>query len=132
MVSRLGVAYFAGAVAAFISSISLWGAGQLELLAWLGVISPKLTLDWLQGRVLGGSLWALAFPLVRRRGYSPVRAGLMLSLFVTVAELVIFLPLHNHRFLGLGLGAFTPLVVLITNAIWGWALARVMVSTGHS
>ncbi len=132
MVSRLGLAYFGGAVAALVSSAALWMAGQAELLAMLGVKAPVFTWDWMAPRLLWGSLWGLGFPLVRRRGLSPVRTGLALSLAPTLADLLIFMPMHNQRLFGTALGTLTPLVVLIGNALWGWALTRIMVSTGHS
>ncbi len=133
MISRLATAYFGGAVAALVSWLALWIAGRAELTTLIGVdMTAGLSWDRLSGRLLWGSLWAMGYPLIRRRSLSPVRAGLILSLAPSVAELLIFMPRSGHGFLGLGLGALAPLVVLLVNGLWGWALARIMVSTGRA
>ena len=126
MVRRLATAYFAGAAAALASSLAIWLAGRADLTALLGVtLAPPLTWSWLAPRVLAGSLWGLGYPLVRRYGFTPVRAGLVLSLAPSIAQLFVFLPEAGHGMLGVGRGALTPVVVLALNALWGWVLARV-------
>ncbi len=133
MVRRLGMAYFAGAVGALVASLLFWLAGQTDLLAAIGVsLAPQLSWSWLQPRLLWGSLFGLGYPLVRRRGFSPVRTGLVLSLLPSVVQLFVVMPQAGQGFLGLSQGGFTPLVVLATNAVWGWAMARIMISAGHS
>jgi hypothetical protein len=133
VVNRLAMAYFGGAVAALVASLVLWALGQTEITQMLGVsLAPGLSWSWLSPRLLWGSLFALAYPLVRRRGYSPVRSGLILSFAPSVAELLIFMPNAEQGLLGLSLGKLTPFVVLATNALWGWALARVMIAKGNS
>jgi hypothetical protein len=133
MVRRLAIAYFAGAVAGLVASLALWIAGRAELTAALGVsIAPPLAWDWLSRRVLWGGLWGLGFPWVARRDMTPVRAGLALSLVPSCAELFWALPSAGHQLLGVGLGALTPIVVLLANAVWGWTLARVVVAAGGS
>ncbi|MFQ5515039.1 MAG: hypothetical protein ACE5FG_11450 [Myxococcota bacterium] len=133
MVSRLAMAYFGGAVAALVTSLLLWAVAQAGLLELIGVgLAPSLRWSWLAPRLLWGSLFALAYPLVRRRGFTPVRSGLILSVLPSVVELFIVLPNGPHGLLGLSLGHLTPLVVLATNAVWGWGLARIMIAKGHS
>ena len=61
-----------------------------------------------------------------------MRTGLVLSLLPSGLELTLLMPLNDQGLLGLSLGGFMPLIVLATNAIWGWALARIMISAGHS
>jgi len=133
MVRRLGMAYFAGAVGALTASFAHWLGVQLGLFEALGVsLAPSLSWHWLQSRLLWGSLFGLGYPLVRRRGFTPVRSGLVLSLLPSAVELCLWMPLGGQGFLGLSLGGFTPLVVMALNVIWGWSLARIMISAGHS
>ncbi len=126
MLRRLGMAYFGGAVGALASSLALWIAGRAGLLALLDVsMSPALSWSWLQPRLLFGSLWGLGYPLVLRRARTPVRAGLLLSLAPSLAQLFYFLPQQGHGMLGVRLGALTCVAVLGANAVWGWTLAHV-------
>ena len=125
MTRRWAPAYFAGAVAALAVSLALWVVAQAELLSALGVsLRPALTWDWLSGRVLFGSLFALGLPLVRRHTPNPIRAGMLLSLAPSFIELFYLLPNRNHGMLGVELGALMPVVVLATNGTWGWLVGR--------
>jgi hypothetical protein len=128
---RLSAGYFGGAVGAVVSSLAVWIAARAGLLAMLAVdLHPPLTWAWLSPRILWGSLWGLGLPFMLRRGLSPVRAGLLLSLAPSIAQLFYFFPQQGGNLLGVGHGALTPLVVLAVNAIWGWTLARVAVAVG--
>jgi hypothetical protein len=130
---RLAAGYFGGAVGAVVASLALWVAAQAGLLAELGVdLNPPLSWAWLSPRILWGGLWGLAIPLVLRRGLSPVRAGLLLSLAPSLAQLFYFFPQRGANLLGVSHGPLTPLVVLAANAIWGWTLARVVLAVGGS
>ena len=132
MVRRLAMAYFAGAVGALIASFVLWLLAGAKVSEEAVALVPGLSWSWIERRLLWGSLLAMGYPLVRRRGFTPVRSGLVLSLVPSILQLVLLMPLDNQGFLGLSLGALTPLLVLSTNALWGWALARIMISAGHS
>ena len=124
MVRRLASAYFGGAIAAACTALVVWILVRADL---LGVpVAHDLDWRWLRIRILYGSLWALALPAVRRGFPDLTRAGLVLSLAPTAAELLYFLPAARHGMLGLSIGPFTPLVVLAENALWGWILARVV------
>jgi hypothetical protein len=132
MLRRIAVSYFAGALAAIVSAVCLWLAARAGLLTMLGVaLAPKITWPWLSHRILWGGIWGLGYPLVARMRYRPVRAGLMLSLAPSLAQLFYFFPRDQHSLLGVDLGPLTPIVVLGVNAIWGWALARVVLATGE-
>ncbi len=132
MVRRLAMAYFAGAVGALVASLALWLAARAQLSQEIVAMVPALSWSWLERRLLWGSFFALGYPLVRRRGFTPVRTGLALSLLPSAVQLIWLMPLNDQGFLGLSLGSLTPIVVLSVNAIWGWALARIMISAGHS
>ncbi len=133
MIRRVGMAYFGGAVGALVSSIALWLAGRAALTVMIGVaISPTLSVAWILPRILEGGLWGLAYPFLLRRGIPAVRAGLLLSLAPSMAQLFWTLPRAGQLMLGVGLGPLTPVVVLLTNALWGWTLARVVIAAGES
>ncbi len=132
MVRRLAMAYFAGAVAALVASFALWLAAGAKISEQTAALVPGLSWSWLEGRLLWGSLFGMAYPLVRRRGFTPVRTGLVLSLLPSAIQLILLMPLNDQGLLGLSLGGLTPLLVLATHALWGWALARIMISAGHS
>lgn len=132
MVRRLAMAYFAGAVGALIASFVLWLLAGAKVSEEAVALVPGLSWSWIERRLLWGSLFGMGYPLVRRRGFTPVRSGLVLSLVPSILQLVLLMPLDNQGFLGLSLGGLTPLLVLSTNALWGWALARIMISAGHS
>src|SRR5262245_29313368 len=135
MLRRFAGPYAAGALAALVTSVLLWVAVRARLGAicdvelaklFAGVLDPR-GLGW---RVLEGSLYALAFPLARMRGLSPVRAGLLVSLLPTLRELFLQLPGAGYGMLGVQLGALTPVVVLAANALWGWILGQLSVRAG--
>jgi hypothetical protein len=127
VLQRLFTAYAAGTLAAAIASLALWIAGRAELTAALGVsIAPALSWRWLAPRLVWGGVWALPFPFVRPRRLSPVRKGLLLSLAPSAAALFYFLPEAGSGTLGRDLGDLTPAVVVLVNALWGWALGRIL------
>lgn len=114
----------AGMLGALVYSLSLWLAGVLGLTAWAGVgFAPGLTLDWLYPRLAWGGLWGLPLTLLfatprRRRNW--IRKGLWFSLLPSAFQLFYIFPsTTEHGLLGLGLGTFTPLLVLFSIALWG-------------
>lgn len=130
MIRRLAPAYFGGALGAVVNSAAVWLAGRTDLTAALGVaLAPEITWAWLSPRLLWGSLWGLGYPLVLRWGFKPVRAGLVLSLAPSLAQLFYFLPQAGHGMLGVSRGALMPVVVLLANAVWGWALGALVGAT---
>jgi hypothetical protein len=135
MLRKLAGPYAAGALAALLTSLVLWIAVRAKLGALVDVQLAKLFpggLDphWLGSRVLEGSLFALALPLARWRGLTPVRAGLAVSLLPSLRALFLQLPGAGYGMLGVQLGALTPVVVLAANALWGWLLGALVSRTG--
>ena len=119
------VCFCAAVLGALCSSLVTWKAGQLGLPAMLDVrMSPALTLPWLYSRLIWGGVWGLAYfltvgPLKSRRHW--VRKGLWISLLPTLFQLLFVYPqLTGHDMLGLALGQFTPLLVLLYNLVWGF------------
>ena len=113
--------YFAaGAVGGLANGLCAWFLGSAGVTAALGVgISPSLTPEMLYHRIVWGGIWGLAFllPLAVK---STIMRGLLYSLGPTFAQLFIVFPEKAHQgMMGLQLGAFTPLFVVILNALWG-------------
>ena len=118
------VCFCAGMLGALCSSLVAWKAGQLGLPALLDVrMAPSLTLSWLYSRLIWGGLWGLVYflavgPLKARRHW--VRKGLWISLGPSLFQLLFVYPhMTGHAWLGLELGQFTPLFVLLYNLVWG-------------
>ena len=123
--TMMTVCFCAGLLGALCSSLITWKAGQLGLPALLDVrMAPSLTLAWLYSRLVWGGLWGLAYflavgPLKSRRHW--VRKGLWISLFPTLFQLLFVYPqMTGHGWMGLDLGQFTPLFVLLYNLVWGF------------
>ncbi|HTO52815.1 MAG TPA: hypothetical protein VMR50_05455 [Myxococcota bacterium] len=135
MLRKLAGPYAAGALAALFTSLVLWIAVRAKLGALVDVQLGKLfpgglelhSLGW---HVLEGSLFALALPLARGRGLTPVRAGLLISLLPSLRALFLQLPGAGYGMLGVQLGALTPVVVLAANGLWGWFLGTLVGWTG--
>jgi hypothetical protein len=135
MLRKFAGPYAAGALAALLTTFVLWIAVRAKLGALIDVQLGKLFpggLDphWVGWRVLEGSLFALALPLARGRGLTPVRAGLVVSLLPTLRALFLQLPGAGYGMLGVQLGALTPVVVLAANALWGWFLGSLVGRVG--
>ncbi len=123
MMRALMLAFAAGCGGALVNSLAVWAAGHWGITALLGVhIAPALTAHWLYPRIVWGGLWGLLFALPWKT-VSPVRQGLGLSLFPTLAQLFVFFPRGGKGMAGLDLGALTPLAVIVFNAIWGLSVA---------
>jgi hypothetical protein len=57
--------------------------------------------------------------------------GLIFSLGPTLVQLFVVFPMKaNKGVMGLDLGLFTPLFVVVFNAIWGWTAAIWLKSVG--
>jgi hypothetical protein len=118
------VCFCAGLLGALVSSLALWLAGAFGTTAWAGIdFAPVLTLDWLNPRLLSGGLWGLLLVFLfatprRRNGW--IRKGLWFSLLPSAVQLLYVFPYATeHGLFGMGLGTFTPLLILACNALWG-------------
>ena len=129
---RCAVVFFAGTLGALANSLAVWLAGALGLTASLGVaIAPALTPGWLYGRLVWGGLWGSLFLLPWGPRSWWVR-GLVFSLGPSAVQLLVVFPAKGAPgLLGLGLGAATPLLVLVFNAVWG-LVAAWLVRAGRS
>jgi hypothetical protein len=118
----LSLCFAAGAAGALLQAFAVVAAGELGLYRAVGVaLAPALTREFLYRRLVWGGLWGalLALPFPANRW---VRRGLVIGLAPALAQLLVFFPyVTGQGFLGLELGAATPLVVLLSNAVWGIA-----------
>ncbi len=121
----LTVCFCAGMLAALCSSLIAWQAGQMGLPAMIDVrMSPSLTPDWIYSRTVWGGLWGLTYFLTvgsqkSRRHWA--RKGLWISILPTAFQLCYVYPyMTGHNWLGLDLGQLTPLLIFLSNLVWGF------------
>ena len=123
--------FAAGCLGGLINSLAVWIFGELGITAALGVkIAPQLSPGWLYPRLVWGGIWGLLFllPLMKTRIFSK---GLIFSLGPTLVQLFVVFPMKaNKGIMGFDLGLFTPLFVVVFNAIWGWTAAIWLKSVG--
>ena len=118
------VCYVAGLLGALASSLFLWGCGEWGLSDIIGVkMAPLLKESWLYPRMIIGGFWGLGYfftvgtPRQRRRW---VRKGLWFSLLPSAFSLFYLLPYIEHKGIaGFDLGMLTPLLIIVSNLIWG-------------
>jgi hypothetical protein len=113
-----------GVFGALANSVVLWMAGAYGWTAALGVaIAPQWTLPWLYQRLVWGGLWGLVF-VPRFMPDSLFWRGLAASVGPTLVQLLLVFPNQLDKgYWGLDLGNLTPLVVVVVNAVWGFAAA---------
>ena len=113
-----------GLFGALANSVFVWMAGAYGWTAAIGVaLAPEWTRPWLYQRLVWGGIWGLAF-VPRFLPNSVFWRGLLVSLGPTLVQLLIVFPNQLDKgYLGLDLGNLTPLVVVLVNAVWGWAAA---------
>lgn len=124
MLRNLSLAFSAGCLGGLANSIAVWGSGELGITAAFGVgIAPALTLAWLYPRIVWGGIWGFLF-VVTIPGVRWWVRGLIFSLGPSFVQLLVIFPTQTlaGRF-GLGLGALTPVFVLLFNAVWGLVAA---------
>ena len=124
LAKRLTVVFSAGCLGGLANSLAVWLFGAYGVTKSLGVrIAPDLSPGWLYPRLVWGGIWGLLFLLPVFRN-SILRRGLLLSLGPTIIQLFVVFPYKaDQGMMGLGLGALTPLLVFVFNAIWGITVA---------
>lgn len=124
LAKRLTVIFAAGCLGGLANSLAVWLFGAYGVTKTLGVrITPDLSPVWLYPRLVWGGIWGLLFLLPVFRS-SVLKRGLLLSLGPTIIQLFVVFPYKaDQGMMGMGLGALTPLLVLVFNAIWGITVA---------
>ncbi len=116
---RMTMTFSAGCLGGLINSLVVWLIGQAGITAEFGVkLAPSLSPQWLYPRLVWGGIWGFLFLLPLLRNDSLLQ-GLLLSLGPTIVQLFFFFPESGKGLLGLHLGMWTPVFVVIFNAIWG-------------
>lgn len=124
LAKRLTVIFAAGCLGGLANSLAVWLFGAYGVTKSLGVrIAPDLSPVWLYPRLVWGGIWGLLFLLPVFRS-SVLKRGLLLSLGPTIIQLFVVFPYKaDQGMMGMGLGALTPLLVFVFNAIWGVTVA---------
>jgi len=124
LAKRLTVIFAAGCLGGLANSLVVWQFGAYGVTKSLGVrIAPDLSPVWLYPRLVWGGIWGLLFLLPVFRS-SVLKRGLLLSLGPTIIQLFVVFPYKaDQGMMGMGLGALTPLLVFVFNAIWGITVA---------
>lgn len=122
LLQRLSLVFAAGAFGGVLNSLAVWLCGEHGLTSSIGVrIAPGLTPDWLYPRIVWGGVWGALFllPFLRSK---PLQRGVLFSLGPSLVQLFFIFPhITQHGYLGVELGALTPVFVLAVNAVWGVA-----------
>jgi hypothetical protein len=120
----LTLAFSAGALGGLVNSLCIWLAVKYGLAAALGVsLSAPLTPAWIYPRIVWGGIWGLLFvvPLWEKNFFL---RGLFFSIGPTLVQLFVIFPFRLGKgMMGLDLGAWTPALVILFNAMWGWTAA---------
>jgi hypothetical protein len=124
LAKRLTVIFAAGCLGGLANSLAVWLFGAYGVTKSLGVrIAPDLSPVWIYPRLVWGGIWGLLFLLPVFRS-SVLKRGLLLSLGPTIIQLFVVFPYKaDQGMMGMGLGALTPLLVFVFNAIWGITVA---------
>ena len=124
LAKKLTVIFAAGCLGGLANSLAVWLFGAYGVTKSLGVrIAPDLSPVWLYPRLVWGGIWGLLFLLPVFRS-SVLKRGLLLSLGPTIIQLFVVFPYKaDQGMMGMGLGALTPLLVFVFNAIWGITVA---------
>ena len=120
LIKKILVCFAAGCFGALINSLVSWQAGDLGIARWAGVsIAPSLSAGWLYPRIVWGGMWGGLFvlPFLKSRF---LLKGTVLSLVPTAVQLLYFFPHKTHYgLMGLKMGMWTPVFVLVVNWVWG-------------
>jgi hypothetical protein len=116
----LSIVFSAGALGGFANCITVWLFGALKITGMFGVsIAPPLTPQMIYHRVTWGGIWGILFliPLMQKRN---LLRGILWSIGPTLIQLFVIFPVKAKKgIMGLGLGTFTPLFVILFNTVWG-------------
>ena len=121
----LAVCFVGGLLGGLVCSLFIWMMGNWGVLALLKVhMAPELKAAWLYPRLVWGGIWGAVYFLsvsVPRARRHWIRKGLYISLLPTFYTLFVVFPYQQGRAqAGLDLGLLTPVVVLVTNLVWGF------------
>ena len=130
-VKSTGIAFAAGSSGGLATILTLWLFGVLGIASALsGKMMRPLTPPLIYAMVVWSGLFGILILLPVMR-ISVWLRGLIFGLVPTVVLSLIMLPIKMHTGMrGLGLGALTPVFVLIFNSVWGVVTAYLFVRAG--
>lgn len=121
----LSVCFVAGLLAAVVSTFFLWACNQWGVTGLLEVkLYQSLRLKTFYPSMFFGGLWGCLYFLTvgaprHRRHW--IRKGLWFSLIPTAVALFYLYPSVYHKGLAaLDLGMFAPMLITVSNLIWGF------------
>ena len=117
---KLLICFAAGCLGGLANSLAVWAFGANGITHQFGVaIAPTLTPAWLYPRIVWGGIWGLVF-LLPFLNSKLITKGAIISIFPTLVQLLVVFPLKAHKgYLGLDLGMYTPVFVVVFNLVWG-------------
>lgn len=119
VVRKVSGAFTGGALGALLDSFNIWFMGVVGISDLIGItMKPAFTAPWVYQRMIWGGIWMLLLLLPVWRGKTLVR-GMVFSLVPSAMMLFVVLPDMGKGMLGLGFGAFMPVVVIGLNFIYG-------------
>ncbi len=118
------LAFAAGALGGVVLFVFVWLIGTIGIPQAIGINLPvDVTKAYLYNRIVWGGIWGFIFFLIPWKQSWWIR-GLVFSVAPSIVQMVVVFPLATPAGLfGLGLGALTPLLVLVANGVWGLATA---------
>jgi hypothetical protein len=132
MISKLSLAFAAGALGGLATALTIWLFGVIGISQAAGVsIAPSLGPAFLYGPIIWGGIWGWIFLTPIGAGLPLLVRGLLLSLGPSLVQCFIVFPFKlDAGFLGLAVGTLTPLFVLVFNAVWGLVTAATLQAQG--
>ena len=123
--ARVSRCFVGGVVGGLANSVAVWLAGAIGATGMLGVsLAPAFTASWLYPRLVWGGLWGLLFLLPTSSLPTWARTAVF-GLPPTLVQLFVIFPANPRAsWLGLGLGAVTPVIVLLANWLWAFVAAQ--------
>ena len=117
------LAFAAGALGGLVLFAFLWVIGTIGIPQAIGINLPvNVAKAYLYNRIVWGGIWGFIFLIPWKQSWW-IR-GLVFSVAPSVVQMVVIFPLATPAgMFGLGLGALTPLLVLVANGVWGFVTA---------
>lgn len=115
---NLSFAFTGGAFGALLMCTLMWVLGDKGIPQSVGVNwVPHLSLHWLYPQLIWGGCLGVLF-LLPWFGSTLAKQIAILTLIPTALQLFWFLPEAGHGYVGVNLGALTPLFVLGYSLVW--------------
>lgn len=117
----LSLCFAAGCFGAAIAYLVLWIFGIKGVNAYFHVTyRPALSENWFYPKILLGGVWGCLFalPFIKKPIFIK---GLIYAIGPAIVELFVILPMKTTGgVLGLGYGAFMPLIIIFISILWGF------------